>query len=194
MSSQSPSERPPLDARRRRNRTVALICSGVFVLMVGAAFAAVPAYRAFCQVTGYGGTIRRASAAPSHSIGQKITVSFDANVRGLPWTFTPEQVSQTMNIGETKLAYFKVTNNADHAITARALYNIAPQQAGQYFHKLQCFCFSDQTVGPHQTVEMPVLYFVDPKYVNDINTRGLYDLTLSYTFFPATDAKPGFGV
>lgn len=194
MSSQSPSERPPLDTRRRRNRTVALICGGVFVLMVGAAFAAVPAYRAFCQVTGYGGTIRRATAAPSHAIGQKITVSFDANVRGLPWTFTPEQVSQTMNIGETKLAYFKVTNNADHAITARALYNVAPQQAGQYFHKLQCFCFSDQTVGPHQTVEMPVLYFVDPKYVNDINTRGLYDLTLSYTFFPATDAKPGFGV
>jgi cytochrome c oxidase assembly protein subunit 11 len=162
----------------------------VFVAMVGAAFAAVPAYKAFCQVTGYGGTIRRAEAAPDKSIAQEITVSFDSNVRGLPWDFRPEQRSQTMHIGETKLAFFKVTNRADHAITARALYNVNPQQAGKYFHKLQCFCFSDQTVGPGQTVEMPVLYFVDPKYADDINTKGLWDLTLSYTFFPAQDAKP----
>lgn len=193
MSSPSPSDGPRPGAQQRRNRNVALICGVVFLAMVGAAFAAVPAYRAFCQVTGYGGTIRRATEAPAAPIDQKITVSFDANVRGLPWTFQPEQRSQVMKIGETKLAYFKVTNNADHPITARALYNVNPQQAGQYFHKLQCFCFSDQTVGPHQTVEMPVLYFVDPKYVTDINTKGLYDLTLSYTFFPATDAKPGFG-
>jgi cytochrome c oxidase assembly protein subunit 11 len=192
MSRPVRSERPPTDPRRR-NRNVAIICGVVFVAMVGAAFAAIPAYRAFCQVTGYGGTIRKASVAPDHSIAQTITVSFDANVRGLPWSFVPEQRKQTMRIGETKLAFFKVTNNADHPITARALYNVNPQQAGQYFHKLQCFCFTDQTVGPHQTVEMPVLYFVDPKYVNDINTKGLYDLTLSYTFFPATDAKPGYG-
>ncbi|HEX3888953.1 MAG TPA: cytochrome c oxidase assembly protein [Phenylobacterium sp.] len=192
MSRPARSKRP-LDPQLRRNRNVALVCTVVFLGMVGAAFAAVPAYRAFCQVTGYGGTIRRATVAPDKVLGQTITVGFDTNVRGLPWDFVPEQTSQTMKIGETKLAFFKVTNRADHAITARALYNVAPQQAGAYFHKLQCFCFSDQTVGAGQTVEMPVLYFVDPKYVDDINTRGQYALTLSYTFFPAADAKPGNG-
>jgi cytochrome c oxidase assembly protein subunit 11 len=173
----------------RRNRNVAIVCSVVFLGMVGAAFAAVPAYRAFCQVTGYGGTIRRATSAPSETLERKLTVSFDTNIRGLPWTFAPEQRSQTMKIGETKIAVFKVTNNADHPITARALYNVTPDQAGAYFHKLQCFCFSDQTVGPHQTVEMPVLYFVDPKFADDINTKDVTDVTLSYTFFPATDVK-----
>jgi cytochrome c oxidase assembly protein subunit 11 len=182
-----------MDAKLRRNRNVALICGAVFLSMVGAAFAAVPAYRAFCQATGYGGTIRRATSAPTSAIDQQIRVSFDTNVRDLPWTFQAEQTTQSMKIGETKLAFFKVTNNADHPITARALYNVTPESAGQYFHKLQCFCFSDQTVGPHQTVEMPVLYFVDPKYVTDINTKGLYDLTLSYTFFPATDVEPAKG-
>jgi cytochrome c oxidase assembly protein subunit 11 len=183
-------ERAPLDPQTRRNRNVAVVCFVVFLGMVGAAFAAVPAYRAFCQVTGYGGTIRRATAAPDKTIDRKLTVSFDTNVRDLPWTFVAEQRSQTMKIGETKLAFFKVTNNADHPITARALYNVAPDQTGAYFHKLQCFCFSDQTVGAHQTVELPVLYFVDPKFVNDVNTQDVTDVTLSYTFFPATDVKP----
>jgi cytochrome c oxidase assembly protein subunit 11 len=183
-------ERAPLDPQARRNRKVAVICAVVFFGMVGAAFAAVPAYRAFCQVTGYGGTIRKASAAPGQAIDRQLTVSFDTNVRDLPWTFVPEQRSETMKIGETKLAFFKVTNNADHPITARALYNVAPDQAGTYFHKLQCFCFSDQTVAAHQTVEMPVLYFVDPKFADDLNTRSVTDVTLSYTFFPATDVKP----
>jgi cytochrome c oxidase assembly protein subunit 11 len=194
MSPPVPSEPPPPQGQIRRNRRVAALCGVVFVAMVGAAFAAVPAYKAFCQVTGYGGTIRRATAAPDKAIAQEITVSFDTNVRGLPWEFKPEQRSQTMRIGETKLAFFKVTNRADHPITARALYNVSPQQAGKYFHKLQCFCFTDQTVGAGQTVEMPVLYFVDPEYATDINTKGLWDLTLSYTFFPAVDAKPGNSV
>jgi cytochrome c oxidase assembly protein subunit 11 len=190
MSRTGRSERPPLDPQTRRNRNVAIVCSVVFLGMVGAAFAAVPVYKAFCQATGYGGTIRRASAAPDKALDQTLTVSFDTNVRDLPWTFTAEQRAQSMKIGETKLAFFKVTNNADHPITARALYNVAPDQAGTYFHKLQCFCFSDQTVGAHQTVEFPVLYFVDPKFADDINTKGVTDVTLSYTFFPATDAKP----
>lgn len=181
---------PAQQARARRSRLIALVCGVVFAGMVGAAFAAVPVYRAFCQVTGFGGTVRKAEAKPGEVLGRKITVSFDANVRGLPWTFAPEQTAQTMRIGETKLAFFKVTNNADHPITARALYNVAPDQAGTYFRKLQCFCFSDQTVGAHQTVEMPVLYFVDPKFATDINTKNTTDVTLSYTFFPAVDAKP----
>ncbi|THD82022.1 MAG: cytochrome c oxidase assembly protein [Phenylobacterium sp.] len=186
-------KRPPLDPQLRHNRNVAIICAATFFGMVGAAYAAVPIYRAFCQATGYGGTVRRAEAAPDKQLAQQVTVSFDTNVRGVPWTFVPEQRSQTMKIGETKIAIFKATNNADHAITARALFNVAPDSAGTYFRKLQCFCFSDTTIGPHQTVEMPVLYFIDPKYAEDINTKEVTDVTLSYTFFPASDAKPGFG-
>lgn len=190
MSPSRTPEPPGLDRQLRRNRNVAIVCAAVFLGMVGAAFAAVPAYRAFCQATGYGGTVSRAERAPDTVIDRQLTVSFDTNVRDLPWTFTPEQRSQTMNLGETKIAVFKVTNNADHPITARALFNVAPDQAGAYFRKLQCFCFSDQTIGAGQSVDMPVLYFVDPKFAQDINTRNFTDVTLSYTFFPAVDAKP----
>lgn len=190
MSRTVRSKRPPLDPQMRRNRNVAIVCAITFFGMVGAAFAAVPIYRAFCQVTGYGGTIRRAEAAPDKLSDQKLTVGFDTNVRGLPWDFSAEQRAQTLRIGETKLAFFKVTNHADHPVTARAVFNVSPDQAGTYFRKLQCFCFSDQTVGAGQTVEMPVLYFVDPKFLQDINTKGVTDVTLSYTFYPAVDAKP----
>ena len=195
MSRSAPSEpagpaRGRLSPTVRRNRRVALICTVVFAAMVGAAFAAVPVYRAFCQVTGYGGTVRKAEAAPGAVVDREVTVSFDANVRGLPFDFAPEQRAQTVRLGETKLAFFKVTNRSDKPITARALYNVAPDQAGTYFRKLQCFCFSDQTIGARQTVELPVLYFVDPKLKDDLNTKNTTDVTLSYTFFPAVDAKP----
>jgi len=99
-------------------------------------------------------------------------------------------VSQPVKLGETKLAFFKVTNRADHPITARATFNVVPEQAGAYFRKLQCFCFSDQTIAAGQTVEMPVLYFVDPKYAQDFETKNAKEVTLSYTFYPAVDAKP----
>jgi len=173
-----------------RNRNVAIVCAVVFAGMVGAAYAAVPVYRAFCQATGYGGTIRKAQAAPKAVSQRTVTVSFDANVRNLPLQFAPEQGAQTLRLGETKLAFFKATNTSDKPLIVRALYNVAPDQAGTYFRKLQCFCFSDQTIAAHQTVELPVLYFVDPKLASDSNTRNTTDITLSYTFFPATDAKP----
>ena len=185
-----PDSPPERDPQARRNGLVALICGVTFLGMVGAAYAAVPLYRAFCQVTGYGGTVRKAETAPGKVLAQDITVRFDTNVRDLPWDFKAEQTAQTLKIGETKLAFFKVTNRADHAITARALFNVAPEQAGVYFRKLQCFCFSDQTIGAGQTVEMPVLYFVDPKYAEDFETKNQRDVTLSYTFFPAVDAPP----
>jgi cytochrome c oxidase assembly protein subunit 11 len=191
MSPNGPSEpRRGAHPAYRRNRTVAIICAVVFAGMVGAAYAAIPIYKAFCQVTGYGGTVRRAESAPTLVSERKVTVSFDANVRDLPLAFAPEQGAQTVRLGETKLAFFKVTNRSDAPITARALYNVAPDQAGTYFRKLQCFCFSDQTIGAHQTVELPVLYFVDPQFADDINTKTITDITLSYTFFPAQDAKP----
>ena len=184
------SEREPLDPATRRNRNVAIICATTFFGMIGAAFAAVPAYKAFCQATGYDGTVSRAQAAPDKVLAKTITVRFDANTRDLPWDFTAEQTAQPVKLGETKLAFFKVTNHADHPITARAIFNVVPEQAGAYFRKLQCFCFSDQTIGAGQTVEMPVLYFVDPKYAQDFETKGQKEVTLSYTFFPSPDAKP----
>ncbi|MFI4965719.1 MAG: cytochrome c oxidase assembly protein [Caulobacterales bacterium] len=189
MSQNSPSSRPP---RRKlgRNGAVALICGVVFVGMVGAAFAAVPFYRAFCQATGYGGTVRKAEAAPDKVLDQTLQIRFDTNVRGLPWDFTAEQTDQNVKIGATQVALFKVTNHSDKPLTARAVFNVSPEQAAVYFRKLSCFCFSDQTVGPGATVEMPVLYFVDPKYAQDFETKNGKTITLSYTFFPATDVKP----
>ena len=172
---------------RRRNLRVALICGATFVVMTGAAFAAVPLYRAFCQLTGFDGATRRADSASDTVIGQTLTVSFDTNVRGLPWTFNADQSAQVMKIGETKLALFKVTNTSDKPITGHAVFNVVPEQAGPYFRKLDCFCFTNQTIAANTTVDMPVLYFIDPAYAEDINTKGKGAVTLSYTFYPAAD-------
>ena len=182
------SSNPASDPDRRRNLRVAVICAGIFFVMTGAAFAAVPIYRAFCQLTGFDGATRKADQASSTVLGQTLVVRFDANVRDLPWTFKAEQTAQTVRIGETKLAFFKVTNNSDKPVTGRAIYNVVPEQAGPYFQKLQCFCFEDQTIPPKATVEVPVLYFIDPKYADDLNTKGKPEVTLSYTFFPSTQA------
>lgn len=188
MSSTGPSD-PPVRDQRGRNKRVAIICATAFFGMIGAAYAAVPLYKMFCQVTGFDGATRRADQASNTVLGKTVTVRFDANVRDLPWSFSAVQTAQTAKIGETKLAFFKVTNNSDKPITARAIYNVVPEQAGPYFQKLECFCFSDQTIAPKATVEMPVLYFIDPKYAQDLNTKGKPEVTLSYTFFPAVDGK-----
>ncbi len=158
--------------------------------MVGAAYAAVPIYKAFCQATGFDGTTKRAEAAPTAVLGDTLKIRFDANVRDLPWDFTALQTAQTVKIGETKVAIFRVTNRSDKPITGHAVFNVVPEQAGPYFEKLSCFCFTDQTIQAGQTVEMPVLYFVDPKYAQDPDTRRKGEVTLSYTFYPAVDAKP----
>jgi cytochrome c oxidase assembly protein subunit 11 len=187
--SRRPSDKAP-GRRLGRNGLVALICGGVIVGMVGAAYASVPLYRVFCQVTGYGGTVRKAQVKPDRVLDETLLIRFDTNVRGVPWDFTAEQAAQTVKIGETSVATFKVTNRSDKPVTARAVFNVVPEQAAVYFRKLSCFCFSDQTVAPGATVEMPVLYFVDPKYAEDFETKGGKTITLSYTFFPATDVKP----
>jgi len=176
------------DPERKRNAKVAVVCAVCFFGMIGAAYAAVPIYRAFCQITGFDGTPRRADAGSDTVLGKTLTIRFDANVRDLPWSFTAEQTSQTVKIGETKLAFFKVRNNSDKPITARAVFNVVPTQAGPYFQKLQCFCFTDQTIAAGATVDMPVLYYIDPKYADDIDTKGKPEVTLSYTFFPSTEA------
>lgn len=188
--SPNPPSKAPLTPRQRLNRKVGLICGLVFAGMVGAAYASVPLYRAFCEATGYDGTVRRATAAPDSVTAKTLVIRFDANVHGLPWDFTAEQPSQTIKLGETKVALFKVTNHSDKPVVGRAVFNVVPEQAAVYFQKLACFCFSDQTIPAGQTVEMPVLYFVDPGYANDINTRSKPEVTLSYTFYPTTDVKP----
>lgn len=171
----------------RSNLRVALICFAVFAGMVGMAFASVPLYRAFCQVTGFGGTVSRAEAAPDTVLDKTLTIRFDTNVRGLPWAFKAEQVSQQVRIGDTGLAFFKVTNEGDTPLTGRASYNVLPTSAGAYFQKLECFCFNDQTIAPGQSLEFPVVYFVAPEYADDFETKGFEEITLSYTFFASKD-------
>lgn len=180
---------PKANAAGKRNARLAIICAVTFFGMVGAAYASVPLYRAFCQLTGFDGATVRAQANSSAVLRKTVTVRFDANVNGLPWTFSAEQTQQDVKIGETKLAFFKVTNHSDKPVTARAVYNVVPEQAGAYFQKLQCFCFDNQTIAAGATVEMPVLYFIDPKYADDINTKGKPEVTLSYTFYPAVETR-----
>ncbi len=178
-----------------RNTRLALLCLAIFVAMVGVAFAAVPLYRVFCQATGFNGTVRRAETAPTAVGAGAVTVAFDTNVRGLAWQFTPNVASQTVRPGATNLAFFKVTNTSDQPLTGRAVYNVTPESAGAYFSKLECFCFKNQTLAPHQTAEFPVVYFVDPRFGQNDDTRGIQQITLSYTFYPAQPlaAKPGQG-
>ena len=179
----------PTSKRIGKNGRLALICVAILVGMTGMAYAAVPLYRAFCNATGYDGTVTRAKAAPTKVLDQTVVVRFDANVRDMPWTFTPSQVSQTVKIGAQNLAFFKVTNNGDKAITGQASFNVVPETAGIHFQKLQCFCFSEQTIAAGQTVEFPVIYFVNPEYATDPETRRNPEITLSYTFFPVKDPQ-----
>jgi len=177
--------------RRKRGRRLTAWVAGLSVMaMIGAAYAAVPFYRAFCQATGYDGTVRRAERAPKTVLDRKITVRFDANVRGLPWSFTPEQVSQTLRIGAAGLAFFDVTNTGSTPLTGRAAYNVVPESAGPYFLKTQCFCFDDQTIQPGQHMRFPVIYFVEPAFATDPETKPFQEVTLSYTFFPVKAAIP----
>jgi cytochrome c oxidase assembly protein subunit 11 len=192
-----PTDSDPDGAAARRakaNGRIALICVAVLAVMTGAAFAAVPLYRAFCQQTGFSGTVRRAEVRPGVILTRRLTVNFDTNVRDLPWAFSPEQTRQSVRIGDTGLAFFDVTNRSDHPITGRAAYNVVPLQAGAYFRKLQCFCFNDQTIPAHATMRFPVVYFVAPGFTTDPDTKAFTDVTLSYTFYPvppAAKAKAG---
>ncbi|GAC1333921.1 MAG: cytochrome c oxidase assembly protein [Beijerinckiaceae bacterium] len=174
---------------RQRHRMVALTFFGVAALMVGASFAAVPLYRLFCAATGYGGTIQVAHVAPAEQGKRSLTVRFDANVApGLPWRFEPETPSVSVKTGETKTIFYKVTNNADHPVSGTAMYNVSPDQAGSYFDKLACFCFAEQTLGPHETAEWPVVFFLDPALEQDETMRHVGAITLSYTFFASKNS------
>ena len=173
-----------------KNEKTALIAAAAVVGMVGMSFAAVPLYRAFCQVTGFDGTTQRSDKPADRVIERKITIRFDATVSdGLPWRFKPEQVDQTLHIGETGLAYYRAENLTGKPITGRASFNVQPAKAGIYFKKIECFCFTEQTLKPGESADMPVTYFVDPAIADDPNLDDVQTITLAYTFFPWDDGE-----
>ncbi len=175
----------------RRHNIVGLALAGLVAGMVGLSFAAVPLYRIYCQATAYDGTPRRAAAAPGKVLDRTITIRFDGNVApGLPWSFAPEQQTMDVKIGETALALFKATNRANVPVTGRAIFNVSPEHAGLYFTKIQCFCFTKQTLAAGASVEMPVTFFVDPKIVDDEDDKNVTEITLSYTFFAIDPQAP----
>jgi cytochrome c oxidase assembly protein subunit 11 len=183
-----PDHDPSMRRHRRMQLVVGGVCAAVAVGMVGASYAAVPLYRAFCQLTGWGGTVKRGVGGPTEAaIDRTITVRFDTNVRDLPWTFHAEQVTQQVQIGAPGLAYFTVRNNSDQPITGRATYNVEPDVAGAYFVKTQCFCFDDQTIPAKTEMRFPVIYYVQPEFAKDRNTRLFQEVVLSYTFFARPD-------
>ncbi|MFD1882623.1 cytochrome c oxidase assembly protein [Paracoccus pacificus] len=172
-----------MSADNARNRRTVVWLLAVVVLMGAGAWAAVPFYNWFCKVTGFAGTPQRVDTASDKILDEYVTVRFDANIDGdLRWTFRPMQQSMKVRIGETGLAFYEAVNLTDEPLTGRASYNVAPDQAGGYFDKIDCFCFTEQTLKPRQRVDMPVSFFVDPEIVNDADARGIRDITLSYTF------------
>lgn len=171
-----------------RDVVVASICGFVVALMVGASYAAVPFYNWFCRVTGFNGTTQVATSAPASSLERKIAVRFDSNVSGgLPWKFEAEKTEIEVKIGEVVTAFYTVTNQSARATTGVAAYNVAPLTAGLYFHKINCFCFDEQKLGPGEKREMPVVFYVDPALVTDRDHDTLNTITLSYTFYPVKE-------
>jgi cytochrome c oxidase assembly protein subunit 11 len=175
-----------------RDALVGAACGAVVVLMVGASYAAVPFYNWFCRATGFNGTTQVATAGPASApLTRRIAVRFDSNVAGgLPWKFQPEKTEIEVAIGEVVTVYYTVTNQAARTTAGQAAYNVTPLTVGSYFEKINCFCFTEQTMAPGETREMPVVFYVDPAISGDHENDGLNTITLSYTFYPVRDATP----
>ena len=190
----TPSDKAASRRGLTRDATVAAICGFVVVLMVGASYAAVPFYNWFCRATGFNGTTQVAEAAPTSApLERTIAVRFDSNVAGgLPWKFEPEQTEIHIKIGQVVTVSYTVTNQSARTTTGQAAYNVAPLTVGAYFQKINCFCFTEQTLAPGEKREMPVVFYVDPSIVKDSDNDGLNTITLSYTFYPLREpaAKP----
>lgn len=185
-----------------RNRKVAGRAVLFVLFMIGLAYASVPLYRIFCQVTGFGGTTQKASegdadlaALFARSSGTRpISIRFDGSTaRDLPWTFRPVKVTDTVQIGERDLAFYTARNDGDRPVTGVASFNVSPAATGKYFHKVQCFCFTEQTLQPGEEVRMPVLFFVDPAILQDEAVKNVEQITLSYTFHEALEPADGSG-
>jgi cytochrome c oxidase assembly protein subunit 11 len=183
--------RPVIDQRRRRNLVVAGVCVAFFAGMVGMSYAAVPLYAMFCQLTGFGGTPMRVEQYSDKVLDRDITIRFDANLSGaLAWDFKPAARSVTIKIGETVQANYAATNMFSEPSSGRATFNVTPELAGAYFNKVECFCFTDTTLKAGETLDMPVVFYVDPEIVNVPELKNIRTITLSYTFFPTAGEKP----
>lgn len=195
------------EVRSRRIADQGMYLFAVVVGMVGLTYASVPLYRMFCQATGFGGTVKegksvedklrrremdRNEALETAAAKRELTITFNADVSdGLPWKFWPTQRSVKIHPGQSTLAFYTAQNKSDHAITGVSTYNVAPQQAGQYFNKVQCFCFEEQRLMPGEKVDMPVFFYIDPEFATDPRMRGINSITLSYTFFQVDDDDQG---
>ena len=175
-----------------RNGRTAAFAALLVLAMAGLAFASVPLYRLFCQVTGFDGTTMRAEAAPGPVAGREMAVRFDANVAtSLPWRFAPEKPREIVTIGEREMAFYTAKNLSARAVKGTATFNVSPVQAGKYFSKIQCFCFTEQVLKPGEEVRMPVVFFVDPKILEDRDAAAISEITLSYTFYPVDSGGEG---
>lgn len=175
--------------KSRSNGFIAAGAAAVVVGMVGMAYAAVPLYQLFCQVTGYGGTTQRTDTYADRVLDRTIKVRFDANTAGVPLDFRPVEREVEIRIGETKQISYTSHNVSDRAITGTATFNVNPQLAGVYFNKIECFCFTETTLQPGETLDMPVVFFVDPDIVDDKDLKDVTTITLSYTMFPVVEKE-----
>ncbi len=178
-------------AKKTSNGSILVLCLVFVCGMIGMAYASVPLYRLFCQVTGYNGTTQRVEQYSDVILDKTMKVTFDANTStGLNWDFRPVDRQVEPKIGETVQVMFKATNRSPVATTGSAVFNVTPMEAGAYFNKVQCFCFTETTLQPGETLEMPVVFFIDPEIVKARETKGIHTLTLSYTFYPSKTEKP----
>ncbi len=174
----------PVDGNK--NLRTAVVAGGVALGMLGLAYASVPLYALFCKVTGFAGTTQVATSAPARARDATIAIQFDANTSSdLGWTFQPAQHSINVKLGEVALAFFDATNNTGKTVTGTAVFNVTPAAAGGYFNKIECFCFTEQTLKAGEKVSMPVQFFVDPEMLDNPDAAGIKEITLSYTFYPA---------
>lgn len=187
----SPSPAAAGGRKKRSNARTVILTGSIALFMVGMSFAAVPLYKVFCQVTGYGGTTQRTAELPDEVLDRVVIVQFDSNTAStLGWDFEPVQRRVHVHIGEpTEIAY-RATNLTGHTTVGTATFNVTPESVGAYFMKVQCFCFTQQTLEAGESVEMPVLFYIDPSIADDPNLNYVDTITLSYTFYPAVGAEP----
>jgi cytochrome c oxidase assembly protein subunit 11 len=180
----SDTKRDPANKNRQTMVSLAMLATGMLCL----AYAAVPLYEVFCRVTGFGGTTQHVAAAPTSTNERLMRVRFDANISpDLPWSFKPMQTEVTVKLGEETLIFYKAKNLSNQPVSGIAAFNVTPEKTGEFFDKIACFCFDNQTLAAGEEVEMPVSFYVDPDLVKDRNLDGVKTITLSYTFFRAKD-------
>ena len=182
------TQNPRKSGKSPRDLLIAFACGGFVAVMVGASYAAVPLYSWFCRTTGFGGTTQIAKSIPAEVAGRTVTVRFNSNIApGLPWSFEPERRTIDVHLGEVVTVYYAVTDESARVTTGQAGFNVTPPTVGIYFEKINCFCFTQQTMKPGEKRDMAVVFYVDPKLAKDSEQDTLRNITLSYTFYPVRD-------